>query len=165
VCDANCLTGYGPSPTPNLCVACTYPCLDCNYSATNCTSCNQTNTTYLLFPVSTYVHDCVTSCPVAYFENTTGLSCVSCSNGCIDCTNKTYCYNCNIIAGYLYVPGWSSTTSSCSKPCPSQYYQFNSTNCSYCNTECYKCSYSPSNCSQCQSTGSSRSFLLSSSCF
>lgn len=155
-CSSTCLSGYCPSLTPQVCIACTYPCLTCSVNPTNCTSCNMSNTTYYL-----YQYGCVLTCPSNTFVNVTLMACKNCPTGCLTCANSSYCYSCDAAGGYA----WINTTYLCYNPCPVNYYKENTTNCSSCNVECRRCVNDPWNCTQCQTSGSQRSFLLGISCY
>lgn len=47
-CSSSCLTGYGITSDPLVCLLCSTECLTCAYGASNCTNCSTSSTYYKL---------------------------------------------------------------------------------------------------------------------
>ncbi len=130
-CAPLCLTGYGNTTDPALCVLCSTNCTMCYEVYDNCSICK--NNYYLyLNPILGYTN-CYNPCPPLYFANTTAKTCDICHANCTTCMkNKTYCQSC--VSGY----GWYNFN--CFNPCMDFFYSSNSTsNCTKCMTGCITC--------------------------
>lgn len=130
VSNSQCPQSYFADIKTLSCLACSSPCLSCQFSATYCTACSSSSSTpYLLN------NTCVSSCTstLYYATNVSSIpTCLACNSPCENCLNATYCLTC--VAGYMLSGGLCSTT------CSVGYY-FNSANvdCSACPTNCLIC--------------------------
>lgn len=138
-CATSCLTGYGNTSDPGVCVLCDILCIVCYEVGDNCSSCNQTSPSraYLFDNTTVGYTQCVNPCPDGYFANTTSRACELCDGNCTECNfNSTYCYACQ--------SGFSWYNYKCLSPCITGLYQFydnstNTSNCSQCPNVCLSC--------------------------
>jgi proprotein convertase subtilisin/kexin type 5 len=88
-----------------------FPCLNC-FSATNCSSCNNTNgTLYLYAPEG----QCTSSCFGLINTIIVGSNCLQCTSGCLNCSgSQSTCTSC--IEGYFFIRSNSTCTITCSAP-------------------------------------------------
>lgn len=150
-CLTSCPNGYfeDTSDTTNYmysCVQCYSTCLTCStYKSTGCLSCavgrylsssyscvtcptgcsNCLNATYCYACSSSYLmceHVCVSSCPIAYYKDSTNSLCISCyskcktcsgslANQCLTCYSDHFlssgsCIECEDILGMKKTPGY-----------------------------------------------------------
>lgn len=158
-CNANCLTNYGVTADPSLCVLCSNRCILCSYVADNCSSCTTSgpNKSYLYDDLTTSPK-CVANCPVGYFNNNTALTCDLCDPTCSACsTTSTFCTTC--------VTGYGFYNNKCYQPCDDGFYLSNSgQNCTKCSGYCVLCNGTSTNCSVCTLTGTYMSYLSVNSC-
>lgn len=137
ICNTN---GYYDNGVSDVCPACSYTCLTCNFSSTSsCLSCNTSNFRY---------DDGAGSCPclVGYYDSGSKtcqkchFSCVTCNGGngadrCLTCPSLAITYRnasggyCNCIVGYYSIT--------------------NVVVCAKCSNSCYTCVNSPTNCTSC----------------
>jgi hypothetical protein len=157
-CNTSCLTGYGPTTDPAVCILCDLKCTACYDLADNCTTCKSTgaNASYLYDNTTIGYSQCVLTCPAGTFINSTARTCDLCDANCTTCAiNSTYCYSC--VVGY----GWAYYN--CFMPCPDGRF-FENTNCSKCPNTCAICS-SLTVCSVCTLSGVNKAYLLNSTCY
>lgn len=76
-CATSCLSGYGMTADPSLCVLCDVQCIVCYDLSDNCTSCKTSggNAAYLYDNTTAGYFQCVNPCPTGYFANTTSRAC------------------------------------------------------------------------------------------
>lgn len=76
-CATSCLSGYGPTPDPAVCVKCDSDCLACYGLGDNCSSCktNNPNKGFLYDNSTTGYTMCVNPCPDGYWANSTSQAC------------------------------------------------------------------------------------------
>ena len=159
-CATTCLTGYGYTFDPSLCVLCDKNCTTCFGVADNCTVCKSGSpyTSYLYFNSTQGYSQCLNPCPPSYFANTTARTCDLCDPNCTACiTKSTYCTAC--VIGYGYYQHY------CFMPCPTGFYYTNGTsNCSLCNITCQQCLNS-TDCTVCMTSGPNTAYLLGVICY
>ena len=126
-----------------ICAACSSLCQNCDYAATNCTSCN--SSAYL------YGNICVGSCSLQLnysYGNNTDRKCYPCGTNCQQCTNSTYCTTCvnnATVTTYNY-------NGKCMTTCPDNTLTSTSPNiCLPCASNCAHCVTTVSNCDVCNS--------------
>lgn len=163
-CSTSCLSGYGLTADPSLCVLCSTYCTTCYGVADNCTVCKTTPSSvksYLYYNTTLFYSQCLTNCAAyspGYFANTTSQTCDLCDPSCYSClTNATHCTSCTTGYGfYNYV---------CYRPCNTGFYYTNGTsNCTACAAVCSICT-TATNCSVCTTTGNSTAYLLNNTCY
>lgn len=154
-CAASCLTGYGPTDVPTVCVYCERHCKVCYLLANNCSSCQTSGAMRsFLHTVDPTYPICVAPCPAPYFANSTASTCDLCDSNCTACiTNATHCTSC--VAGLAWANYY------CYNPCPSKYFlDVGGINCTKCSPFCAVCSGTFDSCTVCTYTGPYKSYLL-----
>ncbi len=134
-CVASCPATYY-LPTNGLsCVICNQSiCLNCQNTATNCTSCS-TNS-YL------YQNSCPNACPNTFYSSNSPNVCLNCISPCFNCTSATICITC--ISNY-----YLDTDNTCQSVCKNTSYIGLGGKCQLCTNNCITCSVSLSNCTSC----------------
>lgn len=158
-CATSCLTGYGLTPDPGVCVLCNSDCLVCYGVGDNCTVCKTTNVRGYLYDNTTLGYTtCVDPCPDGYWANSTSQACELCHSNCTLCaTSPTHCLEC--VVGF----GWYNYN--CWMPCPTGYYYSNGgLNCTKCINVCYACT-DATVCSICTLSGTFKAYLLNATCY
>jgi len=161
-CATSCLTGYGATSDPSLCVLCSSYCSACFEVADNCTTCKSASpwTSYLFYNSSLFYYQCVNPCPLGYYSYVNGSSrtCELCDPSCTSCkTNATYCMSC--VTGYGFYKNF------CYMPCNVGFYYTNGTsNCTVCPAICQVCS-TATNCTVCTTTSPNVAYLLANTCY
>ncbi len=89
-CVEECSTGKFFNTRTRVCEECSYPCLGCTGSATNCSLCGYQGNLFLHNGV------CRNDCPSGFVTDTTRNQCTRCSSECLTCefTSRT-CTTCN----------------------------------------------------------------------
>jgi hypothetical protein len=108
-------------------LSCALPCKTCNSNTSSCLSCyNNSNISQfnIYFPSN---NTCVASCPSAYFQDTSTLTCFLCGSTCLTCSStNSNCTSCNSNSTY---PALSITNynGACLSACPTLFYLSNTT--------------------------------------
>lgn len=146
---ATCPIGFAPAG--GICSACQSPCLTCSESVTNCTSCVATVTPAVF--LSNF--QCVETCPMYTYANSSNQQCTPCVAPCVTCTSQSQCLSCD-----------SSTNlyqQSCLTNCPAGFTAIAQV-CVSCTSPCLTCSTSQLTCTSCIKTLSPPVFLNGNNC-
>lgn len=119
-----------------VCAPCTFPCLTCSNTQTNCTSCNST----IANPYFLLIGSCLQVCPNYTFPNSNGWVCSTCISPCEMCSTNASCISCT--------NGYNLFNQTCSVSCPLGYIGINKI-CTACTNNCSACSGSTSFCLSC----------------
>jgi proprotein convertase subtilisin/kexin type 5 len=88
------------------------------------------------------MNQCLSSCPLGYYNENVLLICEQCNAKCSNCTNYTYCLTC--LEGYL------DSTNNCVDSCSLGFYaQLSDRTCRLCDLTCSSCSNISTNCITC----------------
>lgn len=128
--NSQCPTSYYADIRTLSCLSCNGICLNCQFSSTNCISCNPNSSLPFLLN-----NTCLSNCLSTKYYNTSSNGipmCNLCNSPCQTCSNATYCLSC--IAGYMLSGGLCSTL------CNAGYFFNSSTiDCSACSINCLIC--------------------------
>lgn len=127
-------------PINQLCTDCSYPCLTCTNTVSQCTSCYLNSSLFLSEPT----YQCTDNCPTYTYPNSTTLICEACIDPCLDCTSQYDCRSC-VEGYYLY-----QNASTCLDECPVGWVGVVD-ECVLCQSPCEKCFELPTQCTDCVS--------------
>lgn len=147
-CAPGCIGGTYPDNTTMNCSSCFSNCFSC----VNSTWCSICNSGYSVLSVAgSLVNECVSICPLGYYQNTSIYWCLPCDTNCNSCINRTECRACR--SNYYLLSLNGNTT--CVDNCPILYYtptDIDGTGlCGPCGSNCYAC-VDALTCTQCLST-------------
>ncbi|EAR90508.3 zinc finger lsd1 subclass family protein (macronuclear) [Tetrahymena thermophila SB210] len=141
-CDQSCKICDGPYNTNNqICSSCDPSCATCSGSNSfNCLSCSSNKFLYL--------NQCITNCPVRFYNNTQNNQCFQCDSSCYTCNGSASnnCLSCELQR--YFDPQSNKCLISCNS---NQYPDVSSNLCKVCDSSCLTCNGSQSsNCTSCR---------------
>lgn len=171
-CAKSCLSGFGPTASPLICVWCDPKCSSssCSNVFDNCTSCTAggANTAYLT-TIGTSYPKCLAECLAGQYASSADQACHLCDSSCVKCINSsTTCLQCANNFGWLNYACYtvcadglfleSNTVNANYVNCPTCY------NCTTCDAICLTCTGVKTQCTACPISGANTAYLLGSTC-